>query len=95
MEFEPWTGEIDDVSHWQTVAKDHLVTVRLALAMMYRTKPQLIEGIEAMDDNAGNQMLDGFQSAREFFETCLSLLDGAWARLICASSVIELRNKPQ
>jgi hypothetical protein len=95
INFEPWAHADDEWTpptneEWREAAKTHLVTVRLAWAMLYRTKAELVEGLKDLGDECGNQMMDDFASAIHFFESTAKILNLAQTRIICAGTVLEV-----
>jgi len=93
FEFEPWVRE---PGGWTppTGAKLEtpcLVTLRIAHAFMFKTKAELIEILDAIDEEAGQALFEGFRYTVQYFKMLLTILEAAEARIICAGSVIELR----
>ena len=64
----------------------HLITCRLALATMYKTKAELAEILGQMDDKSGFSLMNHFIIAKNFFSCFSELLDLAEARIIVAGS---------
>jgi hypothetical protein len=93
IEFEPWTHNEDEWKpptdqEWADDAR--IETVRLAWHLMYKTKAELVAGAAKMEDK-GVRLTEGFAEAREFFERCVGVLTFAESRLICAGTVVELK----
>jgi hypothetical protein len=98
LDFEPWQGEVDTKTlpnneQFSEHGVSHLITCRLALVMMYRTKAELNEMFEH-DGNAMCDLIEGMGSAKHFFSHFSKLLDAAEARLIVAGSSV-CQNTPQ
>jgi hypothetical protein len=75
INFEPWAHADDEWTpptneEWREAAKTHLVTVRLAWAMLYRTKAELVQGLKDLGDEYGNQMMDDFVRYPLFRKHC-------------------------
>ncbi|MDR3425511.1 MAG: hypothetical protein P4M13_10655 [Alphaproteobacteria bacterium] len=97
IDFEPWTHAADEWTpptnvEWYEVAKTHLITVRLAWALLYRSKDQLVEGLRELDEEDGNKMMSDFISAIHFFESTAKILKLAETRIICAGTVLEVED---
>jgi hypothetical protein len=95
IDFEPWTHAADEWTpptnvEWYEIAKTHLITVRLAWALLYRTKDQLVEGMREFGDEDGNRMMDNFMTAIHFFDSTAKILKLAETRIICAGTVLEV-----
>jgi hypothetical protein len=85
MDFEPWQGEVDTkkLPNNEQFAEDglfHLITCRMALVMMYKTKAELSELFE-QDGDAMCELVEGMGRAKNFFSHFSGLLDAASARL--------------
>jgi hypothetical protein len=96
-DFEAWTHADDEWTpptneEWRQIAKTHLVTVRLAWALLYRTKAQLVEGLRELGDEDVNRMMSDFMSALHFFESTAKILKLAETRIICAGTVLEVED---
>jgi hypothetical protein len=97
IDFEPWTHAADEWTpptnvEWHEIGENHLVTVRLAWALLYRTKDQLVEGLRELGEKDVNRMMDDFMSATHFFESTAKILNLAQTRIICAGTVIEVED---
>ncbi len=91
LNFEPWAGPVDykllpTDEEFVALGFGHLVTCRLALAIMYKTKAKLAEIHGEMDYDTGHAMMNSFIAARDFFQHFITVLDIAEARIICAGS---------
>ena len=93
MDFEPLEGEINtkclpNNEQFTEVGLFHLITCRMALAMMYKTKTELNEMFE-QDGNVGDAMCDLVENmgkAKNFFSRFSEFLDLAETRIIVAGS---------
>lgn len=98
LDFEPWEGEIDtkclpDNEQFTEAGLDHLITSRLALTMMYKTKEDLSEMFEK-DGDAMCDLAENMGRAKKFFSHFSELLDASLCRLVCAGSSV-CQNTPE
>jgi hypothetical protein len=94
LDFEPST-EIQkppNNEEWTAFINPHLVTARIAWVTCQKTKPELIEILDEMDEETGKEMLDGIDAAERFFGYFQNLLEKAACRIIVAGSAIEVRD---
>ena len=98
IDFEPWQGEVDpkklpNNEQFTENGLSHLITCRMALVMMYRTKAELSEMFEQYgDDMCG--LVENMESAKNFFSHFSELLDAASARLFAAGFSVY-QNTPE
>jgi|HubBroStandDraft_6_1064221.scaffolds.fasta_scaffold756995_1 hypothetical protein len=98
MDFEPWQGEVDTekLPNKEQFTEDglfHLITCRMALVMMYKTKAELSEMFE-QDGDAMCELVENMGKAKDFFSHFSELLDAASARLFVAGSSV-CQNTPE
>jgi len=98
MDFEPLEGEINTkcLPNSEQFTEDglfHLITCRLALVMMYKTKAELSEMFE-QDGGVMCELVENMGKAKDFFSHFYDLLDGASARLFVAGSSV-CQNTPE
>jgi hypothetical protein len=94
LNFEPWTHKPDEwkpPTDKEWADDTRLSTVRLAWHLMYKTKAELVAGAAKMGDDDNVRLIEGMAEAREFFERCVGVLTFAESRLICAGTVVELK----
>jgi hypothetical protein len=98
MDFEPWQGEINtkclpDNEQFTEAGLRYLITCRMALVMMYRTKAELSEMFEQDgDDMCG--FVESMEMAKNFFSHFSKLLDAASTRLFAAGFSVY-QNTPE
>lgn len=98
LNFEPWKHEEGEWTppsdeEWARLANPYLVTVRIAWLVMHKSKPELIEMLDALEDDAGHDMKDRFIGTIEWFKGMLAILEGAEARILCAGAVVAMRTE--
>ena len=98
MDFEPWQGEVHtgQLPNNEQFAEDgllHLITCRMALVMMYKSKAELSEMFE-QDGDAMCELVENMGKAKDFFSHFSELLDAASARLFVAGSSV-CQNTPE
>ena len=98
MDFEPLEGEINTkcLPNNEQFTEDglfHLITCRMALVMMYKTKAELSEIFE-QDGGAMCELVENMGKAKDFFSHFSELLDAASARLFVAGSSV-CQNTPE
>ena len=87
ISFEPWKG--DETVQFPTreeIENPYLISCRLAYALMFKSKPEMIEMFERAEDADVRLMFDNFESARKFFNGMATLLDAALSRMVVAGS---------
>jgi len=96
LEFEAWTHSPDEWTpptnkEWAELANPHLVCVRLAWTIMFKTKSELIQSaselIEEPSDSEGSMLIDiidrlGYTS--DYLKALLQIVEGAQLRVMCA-----------
>lgn len=97
IEFEAWQHTQDDWrppsdEEWTTLAEQHIVVIRIAWAMMLRTKPEFIEELAAIGDEALAETLNHLAETEDFFRGVLGVLEAAHARALSASAALILRD---
>ena len=95
MDFEPWDREIGtkclpDNEQFAEDGLSHLITCRMALVMMYKTKAGMFEE----EGDAMCELVEGIGRAKAFFSHFSELLDGASARLFVAGASV-CQNTPE
>lgn len=96
-EFEPW--DVSDCplpsnQEWIDGINPYLVSLRLAWATMGKTKAELVEIVEALEaDDALRPMMDGLDSTERQMRGLYELASAAQARLLCAATVVNLRQE--
>ena len=94
VEFEPWNPAngyaVPPMGEWRERAEDHLVTVRIAENILYKTKSELKGVLASIDNETGDQLFQSFVSAIEFFTAHKSILEAAEARILAAGAALEL-----
>ena len=98
MDFEPLEGEINTkcLPNNEQFTEDglfHLITCRMALVMMYKTKAELSEIFE-QDGGAMCELVENMGKAKDFFSHFSELLDAASARLFAAGFSV-CQNTPE
>ena len=95
MDFESATEiqQPPNNDEWIAFIYPHLVSARLAWITCQKTKPELIEIVDTMDDETAKGMIDGIEAAERFFAYFQNLIKKATCRLIVAASVIEVRDR--
>jgi hypothetical protein len=97
MDFEPWqevdTKKLPNNEQFMENGLSHLITCRMALVMMYRTKAELSEMFEK-DGDAMCGLVENMESAKNFFSHFSELLDAASARLFAAGFSVY-QNTPE
>lgn len=103
LDFEPWSraDQREDLftppsnQEWNELGRAELPYVRLAFATMFRTKPELVAMFESEPDLMVRLMED-WKSSAETFENLgrvQALLDGAYARMLIAASIVAMQEK--
>jgi len=98
MDFEPLRGKIGTkcLPNNEQFTEDgllHLITCRMALVMMYKTKAELSELFE-QDGDAICDLVENMGKAKDFFSHFFKLLDAASARLFVAGANV-CQNTPE
>jgi hypothetical protein len=98
MDFEPLEGEINTkcLPNNEQFTEDglfHLITCRMALVMMYKTKAELSEMFE-QDGDAMCELVENMGKAKDFFSHFFKLLDAASVRLFASGSSV-CQNMPE
>jgi hypothetical protein len=93
IEFEAWQHEEGEWvppsnEKWAQLANPHLVTACIAWLTMFRTKNELMEMLDGLDDEAGRELMERFTDTVNFFKGFTALLEGAEARILCAGSAL-------
>jgi hypothetical protein len=99
IEFEPWTLELTELPSNKDFGK-RIVVIRLAAAVMNRTKPELMKMVSelAMQEEGGegplSALLHDLKHDADYFRAHASMLDEALRRLkiaICTQEVEEAK----
>jgi hypothetical protein len=92
LSFEPWKKGDETVQFptLEEINNPYLISCRAAYALMFKSKPEMIEMFKRAND-AGDEktlhlMFDNFERARKFFNGMVTLLDGALSRMVVAGS---------
>ena len=99
LDFEPWKcplGEWTPPSNeeWARSANPYLVTIRVAWAVVHKTKPEVMKFVEKIDNDGGSAVTDGFLDTISFLRACvLTLLEAAEARILVAGSAVEVAER--
>lgn len=96
MEFEPWVSEPDAWAppapdKWTSEAMPHLIALRASWNGMFKSKPQLVEMIENIGEDAGIELLDAITAASDYFKGIQAILGSFEMRLMSASAVAAER----
>lgn len=85
IEWEPWGSEDVELPTNSEIANPHMVMVRLAYGLMYKTKPELIEALKSFEgDDILEETIERMGGAASVFEGLSEMLKGAHARLLLA-----------
>ena len=97
LEFEPWVDSQQPPTNeqWIKAINPYLVSARIAWATCQKTKPELVKVIDDLgeDEEVWDEFYRGFKDAQAFFQYFHDLFKVAESRIICAGSVIELREE--
>ena len=89
VDFEPWEAEtpippsVEDLMAWGTNA-------RIAYQTLTRTKPQLIEMVDQLDDEVLDNLMACLADATERFKAMVLVCDMAYQRILVAASAHEV-----
>lgn len=89
MEFSPISidlRELPDNKVWLSRAETDIVVVRLAAATLVRTKQQLVQGMEELDQDAFINLVESIGDLADRYESLISMLRSAEARLMVAAA---------
>ncbi|MFO1118131.1 MAG: hypothetical protein U1E28_20885 [Beijerinckiaceae bacterium] len=90
MEFQPWSDTTPEAM-WSQANRTHMVWLRMALAAMFQTKQQLVDGFgKEMNDEMIDEMFNGFKDAKGFLKVATETIESAEARIMCALSNLAL-----
>lgn len=92
--FEPWEHQPDEWTppsnaEWAALANPHLINIRLAWVLMFKTKPEVMDVVRDLDNEAGTELMENMIGSIEYFKWLLTVLEGAEARILCAGSALE------
>ena len=98
MQFEPWEPIPDgwrppEDDEWVPFGVWALPNVRIAWAVMFKTKRELETICQKLDSGAFGAMFDGVFEARKAFKDFLEVLEGAEARILCAAASVVLKDE--
>ena len=97
LEFDPWVDcqKPPTNEQWIKAINPYLVSARIAWATCQKTKPELVKVIDGLgeDEEVWDEFYKGFKDAQQFFQYFHDLFEKAELRIICAGSVIELREE--
>jgi hypothetical protein len=89
LNFEPWKDGYKFPTR-EEINNPHLIACRAAYALMFKSKPEIIEIFKrAKDIDEGedlHRLYDSLESAQEFFKGMIILLESASARMLVAGS---------
>jgi hypothetical protein len=95
LDFQPLGQDSKDAwqppsnSEWESLANPHLVTLRMAWLTLFKSKPEVVAMIDAMEkENIFKGYFEGIQGSLAFFKRFVELLELAEARVICAVATI-------
>jgi hypothetical protein len=98
MDFKSWEGEINtkflpNNEQFTEYGLFHLITCRMALVMMYKTKADLSKMFEQGGD-AMCELVENMGKAKDFFSHFFEFLEAASARLLVAGASV-CQNTPE
>ncbi len=101
MDFEPWTNKGEGWrpptdKQWIGIINPHLINLRIAWHMMFKTKPELLAVFQAMDANDPDLVestFKGLDETAEAFRGMLNVMDGAVARAACVLAAIAIEQE--
>jgi len=98
VNFEPWEHSPDEWAppsdeEWSRLANPYLVTLRIAWMVHFKTKAEVMDIVDDLDDDSGRELMGGFVSTVGFFKGALAILEGAEARILCAGSALIERDE--
>jgi hypothetical protein len=94
MKFKPWRHKSDEWvppsnEEWSRLADPHLIMIRMAWRLLYKTKPQLVKFLKDIDNDAGSALLQNISSTEEYLKALHAVVAAAEARLFCAGSAMK------
>jgi len=100
MEFEAWQhaeGEWTPPTNeeWDRISERLLPALRIAWFTMYKSKPELEQISESLDDDAFKEMVNAIIDAQRIFQEAAGLLQGAEVRLMCSAASAIKKNDPE
>jgi hypothetical protein len=94
MDFEPWhrTPDMqpDELVPSNEVLREFGVYARMAYAIMLRTKPELMEMPNTLDEDKVENMMANLLSTAEEMKQIVSMIESAYMRMLVALSVVAL-----
>jgi hypothetical protein len=99
IEFEPWQhaeGEWTPPSNKEMI-EAQLQPTRLAWALLYKTKGELMASIAAMNVGTDGELdhccdlIEHLTGVANNYRVLADMIDSAWARLLCAATAVELK----
>jgi hypothetical protein len=82
---DQWTPPTDE--EWAQIGENKLPSLRIAWHILYKSKSELIEIINGMDDATYFAMSNGVRDVEKFFKGCHTIAMTAEARSLAASCV--------
>ncbi len=94
LNFKPWSkDEMFQLPSLETIDNPHLIFCRLAYALMFKSKTEIVEMFKLADSNGDNikiLIVDRLEESKTLFEGLVTLLDAAHRRLlVAAASYVE------
>lgn len=98
MDFEPWLHTAGEqwppsASEWEKLANWHPVTFRVAWTLLHKTKPQVMDFLDKLDEEAGDELTNSFFAAIDFAKMMLTMLETAEARILIAGAALETQDQ--
>jgi hypothetical protein len=92
ISFEPWKkgDETVQIPTLEEIENPYVISCRLAYALMFKSKPEMIEMFKRAEDTDDEKtlhlMFDNFESTLKFFNGMVILLEAALSRMVVAGS---------
>lgn len=96
LDFEPWQHVTDEWTpppndEWAKMMAGQIVSVRLAWRTMYKSKAELMDMFEALDDSEAEEFVKKLANSADFFLGLHEFLHSAEIRLMCAAAAASLQ----
>ena len=96
-DFEPWDASNNPLpsnEQWGDLANPHLFALRIAFAILCKTKAELVEVASGSDgDDVFSKVVGQFDQTEKLFEGYAQICGAALARLVVAGCVVDTREK--
>jgi hypothetical protein len=85
--------DMPTADEWIAMARSHCVTLRVAGAMLTKSKQELLDMFRKLDEEALVDLVDNLEAANKSFARFHEITRSALARLIVIGSVVELEEE--